>query len=116
MRIQLLAAVYAMMILFALSTVAVAQTQADMQDQACAEFKKADDALHKTYKKILGDDKDNKVFLEKLKKAQRTWLAYRDSHLEALYPEEDKSYYGSVFGMCACTAKKELTERSGVKS
>lgn len=112
MRIQLLAAVHAMLILLALSATASAQTQADLQDQACAEFKKADDALNKVYKKILADYKDDKAFLEKLKKAQRSWLAYRDLHLESLYPEEDKSsYYGSVFGMCACTSKKEITEQ-----
>lgn len=111
MIVKLLATVFAIMTAFALSTTAIAQTQADMQSQTCAEFKKADEALNKTYKRILADYKNEKTFLEKLKKAQRAWLAYRDAHLEAIYPEEDKSYYGSVFGMCACTDKKELTEQ-----
>lgn len=111
MRINFLAVAYAILTTFALSTAAMAETQADMHDQACAEFKKADESLNKTYKKILADYKDEKAFLEKLKKAQRAWLAYRDAHLEAIYPEEDKTYYGSVFGMCACTDKKELTEQ-----
>jgi uncharacterized protein YecT (DUF1311 family) len=111
MRIKLLTAVYAATTVLALAATTMAQTQADMQDEACAEFKKADDALNKIYKKILTDYKDEKAFLEKLKKAQRAWLAYRDAHLEAIYPEKDKSYYGSVFGMCACSDQKELTEQ-----
>jgi uncharacterized protein YecT (DUF1311 family) len=111
MRTNLLTVAYAILTTLALSTAAMAETQADMQEPACAEFKKADEALNKTYKKILADYKNEKAFLEKLKKAQRAWLAYRDAHLEAIYPEEDKTYYGSVFGMCACTAKQELTEQ-----
>lgn len=93
-------------------TPANAQTQIDMQDKACADFKKADAELNKAYKKILNEYKDDKVFIEKLKKAQKAWLTYRDAHIESLYPVEDKaSEYGSVYGMCYCTAKKALTEQ-----
>ncbi len=92
-------------------TSANAQTQADMQDESCGEFKKADADLNKTYKKILAEYKSDKVFLEKLKKAQKAWLTYRDAHIESIYPEEDKTYYGSVYGMCYCGAKQELTEQ-----
>lgn len=92
-------------------TSANAQTQADMQDKSCSEFKKADADLNKTYKNILAEYKTDKVFLEKLKKAQKAWLTYRDTHIESIYPEEDKTYYGSVYGMCYCTAKQELTEQ-----
>lgn len=89
-----------------------AQTQIDMQDRACAEFKKADAELNKTYKKIMNEYKKDKVFIEKLKKAQKAWLTYRDAHIDSIYPVEDKaSEYGSVYGMCYCTAKKELTEQ-----
>lgn len=88
-----------------------AQTQADMQDESCAKFKKTDAELNKTYKKILTEYKEDKVFIEKLKKAQKAWLVYRDAHIESVYPEEDKSYYGSVYGMCNCEVKQELTEQ-----
>lgn len=89
-----------------------AQTQIDMQDKACDDFKKADAELNKAYKKILYEYKHDKVFIEKLKKAQKAWLTYRDAHIESIYPVEDKaSEYGSVYGMCYCTAKKELTEQ-----
>jgi uncharacterized protein YecT (DUF1311 family) len=82
-----------------------------MKEESCGGFKKADADLNKTYKKILAEYKDDKVFLEKLKKTQKAWLTYRDAHIESIYPEEDKSYYGSVYGMCYCTAKQELTEQ-----
>jgi len=87
------------------------RTHGDMQDGACGEFKKADAELNRTYKKILSEYKD-KIFLEKLKKAQRAWLTYRDAHIESVYPVEDKAgEYGSVYGMCSCTIKKDLTEQ-----
>jgi len=88
-----------------------AQTQVDMQDESCAKFKKADAELNKIYKKILTEYKGNTIFIEKLKKAQKAWLVYRDAHIESVYPEEDKSYYGSVYGMCNCGVKQELTEQ-----
>lgn len=88
------------------------QTQGDMQDVTCGEFKKADAELNRTYKKILSEYKGDKIFLEKLKKAQRAWLTYRDAHIESAYPVEDKAAeYGSVYGMCNCTMKKDLTEQ-----
>lgn len=102
-------------ILFALAVLSAvptfAQTQSDMQDESCAKFKKADAELNKTYKKILTEYKEDKVFIEKLKKAQKAWLVYRDAHVESVYPEEDKSYYGSVYGTCNCEVKQELTEQ-----
>jgi uncharacterized protein YecT (DUF1311 family) len=93
-------------------TTAIAQTQADMQDETCGDFKKADAELNKTYKQIMTEYKADKIFVEKLKKAQKAWLSYRDAHIESVYPVDDKSsYYGSVYGMCYCNAKKELTEQ-----
>jgi len=88
------------------------QAKGDMQDGTCGEFKKADDELNRTYKKILSEYKGDKIFLEKLKKAQRAWLTYRDAHIESAYPVEDKAAeYGSVYGMCYCTIKRDLTEQ-----
>jgi uncharacterized protein YecT (DUF1311 family) len=88
------------------------QTPGNIQDGTCGEFKKADTELNRTYKKILSDYKDDKIFLEKLKKAQRAWLTYRDAHIESVYPVEDKAAeYGSVYGMCCCTIKKDLTDQ-----
>lgn len=107
----LLGTFFCFVLLIALCTPSIAQTQADLQDEACSKYKKADAELNKTYKKIISEYKEDKVFIEKLKKAQKAWLTYRDAHSESVYPEEDKSYYGSVYGMCNCGVKQELTEQ-----
>lgn len=88
------------------------RAQADMKDGTCGEFKKADTELNRTYKKIMSEYKDDKTFLEKMKKAQRAWLTYRDAHIESVYPVEDKAAeYGSVYGTCYCSTKKDLTDQ-----
>jgi uncharacterized protein YecT (DUF1311 family) len=89
-----------------------AQTQLDLEEKACAELKKADNELNKVYKKVLAEYKDEKLFLEKLKKAQKAWLAYRDAHVESIYPESDTALqYGSAYGMCRCKELAELTRQ-----
>lgn len=85
-------------------------TQRDMEKDACGGFEKADAELNRVYKKILTKYRSDKAFLEKLKKAQKAWLAYRDAHIESVYPAGDKQVeYGSVYGMCLCGVKQELT-------
>jgi uncharacterized protein YecT (DUF1311 family) len=89
-----------------------AQTQAQINSDACSAYKKADAALNDTYKKIQTEYSKDTLFLQKLKSAQRAWVAYRDAHLEALYPAADKqAEYGSMFTTCRCAALQEVTEQ-----
>ena len=89
-----------------------AQTQAQMNPDACAAYKKADAALNDTYKKVVAGYAKDTLFLQKLKAAQRAWIAYRDAHLEALYPAADKqAEYGSMYSTCRCSALQEVTEQ-----
>ena len=89
-----------------------AQTQAQINSDACSAYKKADAALNDTYKKIQTEYSKDTLFLQKLKSAQRAWVAYRDAHLEALYPAADKqAEYGSMYTTCRCSALEELTEQ-----
>ncbi len=62
---------------FALGSVH-AQTQAEMNAQARAEFEQADVELNKTYEALLKKlpDAEGK---EKLKQSQRAWLPFRDA-------------------------------------
>jgi uncharacterized protein YecT (DUF1311 family) len=55
-----------------------AQTQAAMNAEAWADFKKADAELNKTYEALLKKlpDAESK---QKLKESQRAWLAFRDT-------------------------------------
>lgn len=95
-----------------LSSCLFAQTQTQMTADACASYKKADQSLNDTYKKVLAAYSKDTLFLQKLKAAQRAWVAFRDAHLDALYPAADKqAEYGSMFSTCRCAALQELTEQ-----
>jgi len=41
---------------------------------------------------------------------QKAWEAYRDAQLDALYPPQDISSYGTVYPMCFALLKEKLTE------
>lgn len=57
-----------------------AQSQHEMNQQAFAEFEKADKELNQIYAKVQARlDKEGK---EKLKAAQRAWVAFRDAQAE----------------------------------
>ncbi len=90
---------------------AAAQTQADLNDEACGAYKRADAKLNGVYKQILAKYKSDATFLASLRTAQRAWLAFRDAHLDSLYPEKDKqTQYGSIYPTCACGVLAELTD------
>ncbi|HEV7238285.1 MAG TPA: lysozyme inhibitor LprI family protein [Thermoanaerobaculia bacterium] len=94
----------------------LAQTQAEMDREACNEYKHADAELNRVYQQVIHEYKADGLFIEKLRGAQRAWLAYRDAQIEALYPARDPLHaYGSVHRMCHCQAMTELTlERTEV--
>ena len=92
------------------STGTASQTQAEMSRDACEKFKKSDAKLNQTYKRILADYQKDKLFIEKMKLAQRAWLAFRDAHLAAVYPVEDAgAQNGSAGSMCQCLELEQLT-------
>lgn len=71
---------------------------------------KADAELNKVWKQIMKCYKSDKVFIGKLKTAQRAWLKYRDAHIESVFPEKDKQYaYGSIYKICYDNLLEELT-------
>lgn len=93
-----------------------AQTQAELNREACAQYKVADEELNKIYAQILQEYETDAAFLASIRAAQRAWVAYRDAHLEAMYPGANKSLqYGSAYPMCRCYALAEATrERAEV--
>ena len=79
-----------------------ATTQLEINQCASSHLKAADDELNRVYQAILNKYKDDREFLEKLRNAQRAWLAFRDAELAAKFPLEEKQHhYGSVYPMCA---------------
>lgn len=81
------------------------QTQAEMNQEASADFQKADAELNKIYKRVR--ESLDEAGQAKLKAAQRAWLAYRDAEaaLEAA-PNEG----GSIYPMIVANVMARLTE------
>jgi len=89
-----------------------AQTQLEMNNCFCGQYQKADAELNRVYRQLLSTNAGDTVFTEKLKVAQRAWIAFRDAQLDAIYPATDnpRVTYGSVYPMCYCMAQQELTD------
>ena len=101
----------ALIVVASLPLVLQAQTQGNMNQDACAEYKKADQALNATYSRVRKDYAKDPRFLAKLKQAQLAWIAFRDAHLQARFPKADKqTEYGSAYPACRCAVLAELTD------
>ncbi len=94
------------------STSSNGHTRTAPSQEGCREYKQSETELNRVYTQILNEYKQDTVFTDKLKAAQRAWIAFRDAHLESLYPARDKmTQYGNIYPMCQCLAMKELTSR-----
>jgi uncharacterized protein YecT (DUF1311 family) len=89
-----------------------ATSQASMNECASNNYGAADKELNQVYQQVLAKYASDKVFIAKLRAAQKAWLAYRDAELEAMFPASDKSLeYGSVYPMCANNALEGMTRK-----
>jgi uncharacterized protein YecT (DUF1311 family) len=87
------------------------QGQEQMNQAARDEYQKADAELNQLYGQILKDYAKEGAFVQKLRAAQRAWLAFRDAHVDALFPAADKKReYGSVYPLCRYQALTQLTK------
>ena len=79
-------------------------TQAEMNDCAAAEAKRADAALNATYRELLSKVKKNKTATQKVVAAEKAWIVFRDAELAAEWPvaegENPNFLYGSVHPLC----------------
>lgn len=79
-------------------------TQAEMNDCAYAEAKKAETALNAAYQGLLSAVKKNKTATEKVIAAEEAWMVFRDAELAAEWPvpegENPNLLYGSVHPLC----------------
>jgi uncharacterized protein YecT (DUF1311 family) len=84
--------------------------RAEVNQEACAKYEKADAEMNAVYRQVLSKHKQDSLFVAKFKTAQRAWIAFRDAHLESLYPEPNKlQAYGSVNPVCRCFVLADLT-------
>jgi uncharacterized protein YecT (DUF1311 family) len=95
-------------VLASLAPNSFSQTQIDLNRKQAAEFEKADAALNGIYKKALAKaaavDDERK---QKLIKAQRAWLLYRDAEAEF---EADEVRGGTAYSMLYDGARTGLTK------
>jgi uncharacterized protein YecT (DUF1311 family) len=77
-----------------------AATQYDLNVCASEEAKRADDELNRVYRLLLSKVRGDALAADKVKAAQKAWVAYRDAYIAAMYPAEDKqAEYGSILPM-----------------
>ena len=88
---------------------ALAQTQASMTQAACNKLKNADAALSRVYQQILNAKADDPNFVKAFREAQTAWLAFRDAHVRAIYPDPDPNAYGTAYSMCHCAFVERMT-------
>lgn len=92
-----------------LQSTAYCQSQTALNRQAGNQYQKADKELNAVYQKILKDYAKKRVFITKLKNAQRLWVQLRDAELEARFPEPNQ--YGSALPSCRAIYLADLTRQ-----
>ena len=94
-----------------LSVSSFGQSQAQMNQQADAAYRKADLELNRTYQQILKEYRTQTAFLQSLKAAQKLWIQFRDAEMKARYPAANSLLeYGSFFPVCYSNGLEELTK------
>lgn len=88
-----------------------ASTQQAMNACANVDYAAADKKLNEVYQQIQVKYKADPTFLQKLQKAQKAWLVYRDAQIDLFYPHRaEPHYYGSILNMCIPIKLQILTE------
>jgi uncharacterized protein YecT (DUF1311 family) len=79
-----------------------AKTQAAPDACASNHASRADAELDRVYGKLLTAAATQDGAAEKVRPVRHAWTAYRDAHVEAMYPAANKhAEYGSIFPMKA---------------
>jgi uncharacterized protein YecT (DUF1311 family) len=85
-----------------------------MELNACAsdEAARLDAELNDVYGKLVAKAASQPNAVEKIRTAERAWIAYRDAYIEAMFPEKDKqAEYGSVYPTQVNLLRAKLTRQ-----
>lgn len=85
------------------------QTPQQLNEEACGKYKEADADMNQAYQQVLKQYQKDALFIPKFRAAQRAWVAFRDAHLAAAYPNAAPGAYGGVNPMCRCAILTQLT-------
>jgi hypothetical protein len=82
-----------------------AQTQREMNEDACAAYKKADAAEKHAVAEVKRRYVKDRQFLKRFASYEQAWSSMRKMYLNARWPAADSTErrYGSVFPMCRCS-------------
>jgi len=85
------------------------ETQAGLNEAAAKEVEAAEAEMTKVLDSLVKKAGGKTDAIMKLNKAQAAWKTYRDAQVDAMWPFPDRTWYGSVFPMCAGGARVNLT-------
>jgi uncharacterized protein YecT (DUF1311 family) len=89
-----------------------AKAQGEMNVCASEESARIDAQLNDVYRKLLSQAASQQEGVAKIKAAERAWIAYRDSYIDAMYPARDKqAEYGSIYPMEVDLLRAKLTQQ-----
>jgi len=88
-----------------------AKSRAEVYACAADEAKRDDTELNRVYKQLLLKIEKDAVAVSKVKAFERSWIAYRDSYIAAMYPAENKAEYGSSYPTEVCLIGARLTRQ-----
>jgi uncharacterized protein YecT (DUF1311 family) len=87
------------------------QSQGQLNQEADATYRKADQELNRVYQQIFKEYRPITVFLQSLKTAQQRWIQFRDAEMQARFPATNSLVeYGSFFPVCYSNGMEELTK------
>jgi|UPI00036D26F7 uncharacterized protein YecT (DUF1311 family) len=86
-------------------------------EDPCVSFQTQDERMNVLYQAIKKQYADDKQKIRRLRKAQKNWLRFRDSHLALLFPTTGQTLdeYASVTPMCRCYELAALTQARNVQ-
>jgi uncharacterized protein YecT (DUF1311 family) len=74
------------------------------------QYAKADAELNAVYRQLISKYKSDAELVQRLRRAQESWLKFRDADLASFYYQESKpGVYGSAHAMCKSLALIRLT-------
>ena len=93
------------------SSICFAQSQMEMNQQAYADYSKADAEMAKTYKevqKITTNAKEKKLLLD----AQRAWIKFKEAHCKSIIAvHEGGSIQPLIYSTCLLQLTEERTKQ-----
>lgn len=86
------------------------QNQMQLNQQADAQYQKAEKEINAVYQKIIKEYSSDTEFIKNLRASQRLWIQFRDAEVKVRYPEREQGYYGSFFPVCYSNYLTQLTK------